>query len=198
MRYFILSLLSIAIAPAVSLAAGSGDIDIFAPRFDLGIWTIVVFLCLVFVLKKYAWGPMIEGLRKREENVRGALDEAKKAKLDAQNIQAELKKQFDGAAQKIAGMMDDARRDAQQLLADAKAQAAKDIQTDRERLRREIDTQKDQAIQELWQNTAKLATHVAMKAVRKQLTIDDHHALIDEALQELKTAGKQRNGAASL
>lgn len=198
MRRHFLSLLAVALAPGMALAAGSNEIDIFAPRFDLGIWTIVVFLGLVWVLRKYAWGPMIEGLRKREENVRGALEEAKKARADAQNIQAELKKQFDGAAQKIAGMMEEGRRDAQQLLADAKAQAAKEHQTERERARREIETQKDQAIQEIWQKTAQVATHIAMKAVRKQLTIDDHHALIDEALQELKTAGKQRNGAPTL
>jgi F-type H+-transporting ATPase subunit b len=197
MRHYPLSLLMVALAPAVSLAAGGGDIDIFAPRFDLGIWTIVVFLGLVFILKKYAWGPMIEGLRKREENVRGALEEAKKAKADAQRIQAELKQQMDGAAQKIAGMMEEGRRDAQQLLADAKAQAAKDIQTERERLRRDIDTARDQALQELLHRTPQLAVLIAGKVIRKQLTIDDQQKLVDEALQELKTAGKQRNGAAN-
>src|SRR5262245_22753742 len=197
MRHSLLVLLTLVLLPGAAPAA-EGGIDIVAPRFDLGLWTIVVFLGLFFILRKYAWGPMIEGLQKREENIKGALEEAKKARKDAENIQAELKKQFDGAAQKISGMMDDARKDAQQLLADAKAQATKDIQTDRERLRREIDTARDQALQDLWQKSAELATLISMKTVRKNLTVEDHKSLVDEALVELKKAGAEhrRNGAA--
>src|SRR5262245_50268704 len=104
MRHFPFVLLSVVLLPGAA-AAAEGGINIFEPRYDLGIWTIVVFLGLFFILRKYAWGPMIEGLAKREENIKGALEEAKKARKEAENIQADLKKQFDGAAQKIAEMM---------------------------------------------------------------------------------------------
>src|SRR5205807_135020 len=79
--------------------AAKKEINIFEPRVDLGIWTIVVFLGLFFILKKYAWGPMIEGLQKREERIKGALEEAKKARDDALRIQAELQKERDANSQ---------------------------------------------------------------------------------------------------
>jgi len=170
--------------------AAKESINIFEPRFDLGVWTVVVFLGLFFILKKYAWGPMIEGLAKREERIKGALEEAKKARDEARKIQAELQKERDANAQKIATMMDEARRDAEQLKTELKAQGTKDIQAERERLSREMNTRFDQALQELWQRTADLAVRISAKTVRKQLNADDHRALIDEALNELKTTGE--------
>src|SRR5262249_18190411 len=68
-----------------------GGPQIFTPvRIDLGIWTIVVFLILFFLLKKYAWGPMLTGLQKREENISTALEEAQKARDEAKKIRDDL------------------------------------------------------------------------------------------------------------
>jgi F-type H+-transporting ATPase subunit b len=185
--------------PAPAAKSGGGEkkaaqegIDIFAPRFDLAIWTIVVFLCLFFILKKYAWGPMLEGLQKREENIHAALEEAKKAREEAQVLRAQLQKEMEQNAQKMAALMEEARREAQQLKEAMKAETTKEIQTERERLRREIEIARDQALQELWNRSAELATLIAAKAIRRQLSIDDHRRLVDEALRELKDAGSQR------
>src|ERR1700722_13023408 len=57
--------------------------NIFKGFLDLSIWTIVVFLVLFFVLKKWAWGPMLEGLQKREQSIHSAMEEAKAAKEEA-------------------------------------------------------------------------------------------------------------------
>src|SRR2546423_1274871 len=55
---------------------GAAEPPIFTPvRIDLAIWTLVVFLLLLFILTKYAWGPMLDALKKREENVRSAIEE---------------------------------------------------------------------------------------------------------------------------
>jgi F-type H+-transporting ATPase subunit b len=172
--------------------ADKKDINIFEPRFDLGIWTVVVFLGLFFVLKKYAWGPMMEGLQKREERIKGALEEAKKTREETEKIRAELEKKMNEAAQTIAGMMEEARRDANQLLADAKAQGIMEIQAERDRLRREIQTATDQALLENFQKLADLAALISVKATRKHLSAEDHRQLVNEALEQLKAAGEQR------
>lgn len=187
----------LAVARGPLFAAGQ-DINIFEPRVDLGIWTIVVFLGLMFILKKYAWGPMVEGLQKREERIKGALEEARKTREEAKQIQIDLQKRMDGAAQEIAAMMEKARKDASQLLTDMKSQATKEIQTDRERLRREIQTAHDQALQDLWKSAADLATLISVKTIRRNLTPDDHRRLLDEALADLKTAAgeRRRDGSA--
>jgi F-type H+-transporting ATPase subunit b len=64
--------------------------------------------------------------------------------------------------------------------------------TERERLRRDISTARDQALQEIWNQTAQLATLISAKAIRRELTDEDHRRLVDEALAELRQASHER------
>src|SRR5438105_13222447 len=66
------------IASATDGHEGAKQPGIFDLRLDLGLWTIVVFLLLLFVLKKFAWGPMLQGLHKREERIQGAIADAQR------------------------------------------------------------------------------------------------------------------------
>src|SRR5262245_23687623 len=59
------------------------DVNLMELRWDTALWTIVVFLLLFLILKKLAWGPMLEGLQKREDNIQAALVEAKEARAEA-------------------------------------------------------------------------------------------------------------------
>jgi F0F1-type ATP synthase membrane subunit b/b' len=68
------------------------------------------------------------------------------------------------------------------------AKATADIQAERDRLRREMDVARDQAIKELWEQTATLATQVSSKAVRRQMNVDDHRRLVEDALVDLRQA----------
>jgi F-type H+-transporting ATPase subunit b len=167
------------------------QVDIFTKALDLGIWTVVVFLVLLFVLGKYAWKPMLEGLRKREENIHNALEEAKRARDEAQTAREQFQRELDRAHQTVREILDEARRDAQHTKEEIVAQARGEIQTERDRLRREIETARDQALQELWNQTAQLATLVSAKAIRRELSPEDHGRLIDEALAELNQAGSE-------
>jgi F-type H+-transporting ATPase subunit b len=165
---------------------------ILSPRFDLGIWTIVVFVVLLLVLRRLAWGPMLEGLQKREQNIRAAREDAEHAREEAQRLRAELQAEMDRAAEKVRDLMDAARRDAQRATDDMLARTRMDIQKERERLHREIAMARDQALQQIWNQTAQLATLVSAKAIRRQLTPDDHRHLVDDAIAELRQAGKER------
>jgi F-type H+-transporting ATPase subunit b len=151
-----------------------------------------VFILLFLILTKLAWKPMLEGLQKREANIHGALEEAQKARADAQRLRAELRKEMDHAGEKVREILDEARRDAQHTTDEMVAKARGEIQTERDRLRREIDTARDQALQQLWTQSAQLATLVSAKAIRRQLAEDDHRRLVDEALAELRDAGTRR------
>lgn len=166
--------------------------NILSPRFDLTIWTIVVFGLLLLVLKKYAWGPMLEGLQKREHSIQGALDEAQRARDEAHRLRTQFQGEMDQASEKVRQMMEEARRDAQRTTDEMVAKARGEIQTERDRLRREIDRARDQALQELWAQTARLASLVSSKALRRQVTIEDHRRLVDEAIADLREAGTER------
>jgi F-type H+-transporting ATPase subunit b len=189
--------------PAWALAAAEGEeaaehapgpVDLF---LDLGLWTIVVFVILLLVLGKFAWGPILEGLHRRETNIRSALDEAQQARQEAEGLHAQFQEKLAKAGEEIRGMMDAARRSADQLKDEMVAKARGEIQTERERLHREIGTARDQALQDLWNQAANLATVISAKAIRRNLSEAEHRGLVDEALAELKQAGSdwQQQGA---
>jgi len=118
------------------------------------------------------------------------LAEAQRARAEAEQMRAELQKEMSGAQEKIRQLMEEARRDAQRAKDEMVAHARAEIQGERERLQREIGMARDQALQELWSQTAQLATLISAKAIRRQLNLEDHRRLVDEAIAELGTVGK--------
>jgi F-type H+-transporting ATPase subunit b len=175
-------------------AAGHGDAkgheegkeNVFQGFLDLTIWTIVVFLLLAFLLRKYAWGPMLEGLQRREDAIHGALQEAQKVREEAERVRGQLQHEMNHAHEKVRDLLDTARRDATRTTEEMVTKARGEIQGERERLRREIETARDQALQQLWNQTAHLATDISAKVMRRELSSDDQRRLIDQALAELQ------------
>jgi len=159
--------------------------DIFGFSADTGVWTLVLFILLFFALKKTAWAPMLEGLQKREENIRRAIDEAEAASLKSQKLQSELDAKFRLAGDQIRLLIDEARRDGQVLKDEMVTKAKEEIVAERDRLHRELQLAKDQAMKELLTKASDLALLVSSKAIKKSLTIDDHRGLVDDCLAEL-------------
>jgi F-type H+-transporting ATPase subunit b len=176
-------------------ASASKNPSIFEWALDLTIWTIVVFLILLFVLGRYAWKPMLAGLQLREHNIHSAQEEAKKDREEAQRLRDELQKKMDVAGAEVREMFDKARREAQTAADEMTAKARADIQAERERLRRELDTAGDQVLQSILNRVGQMVTLASSKVIRRELTGDDHRRLVDEALKDLGEANvdwKQR------
>jgi len=153
---------------------------------DLAIWTTVVFLLLFFILKRFAWGPMLEGLRKREETIRAAVEEAQRARREAERARAEFQQEMAKAQQQIPAIMEEAHKRADQLIEDMRSKATEEIAADRQRLRREVETARDQALSEIWARAAQLATLISAKVIRRELSPEDHRRLLDEAMDDLR------------
>lgn len=188
-RILTLGAATLATAPAVALAQHHEEKGSGVPmQFDLGIWTIVIFVVLLLVLRRLAWQPMVEGLRKREETIRGSVEEARRTREEMEGLRAQFKAEMDAAYAKIPQLMDDARRDAQRMAEEMRAKATADIQAERTRMRHELDVAHDQALQDLSAHAAQLATLISAKAIGRSLTEDDHRRLIDEALAEMQHA----------
>jgi F-type H+-transporting ATPase subunit b len=188
--------------PGLALAESGGG-GLLEARFDLTIWTIVIFVLLLLVLRyvtlpgapKPAWVMMIEGLQRREEAIRGALEEAQRTREEAQQLREQLQQEMNQANEKVRQLMEEARQDAARLKEEITDQGHREVQANRERFRREVEVAKGAALQEIWNQAAQLATLISSKAIRKELTPDLHRQLVDEALRELGQT--QTNGSAS-
>ena len=176
--------------------AKSGKLDVAdkfgLKRYDLGIYTLIVFGLLVFVLGRYAWGPMMSGLDKREANMRKIHADAEAARDESKKALAEVQARLAKTNDEVRGMLDEARRDAQGVRDKMKADVAVEIQAERDRIRREIETAKDAALIEIYQQAVQLASLISSKAVHRELTPADHARLLDDALTDLKSNMQSR------
>lgn len=170
--------------------------ELFGWALDLGIWTLIVFLVLLFVLSKFAWKPMMQGLEHRERAIHAALHEAQQARDEASRLRGQLEEQMRKANDQSRQILDDARRAAERTTTEMTAEAHKKIQAEQERLQRELKLAFEQARRDLQAEAAQLATLVAGKVIRRQMNHDDHRQLVDEALAELRQAGNGRQETA--
>src|SRR6516225_5680345 len=99
---------------------------------DLGIWTALIFLAILAILYRYAWPLVLEGLQRREHSISGAIEDARKAREEAERLRGQLREELDNANEKVREIMDEGRKrseaNAQAIVDKAKA----DIQADRE------------------------------------------------------------------
>lgn len=181
-----LALLAVATGTETVLAAGGeGSNSMFIGDVANAIWTLVVFTIVFIILAKFAWGPMTEGLQKRESFIRDSLTNAKIEREKAEQMMAEYTAKLEAAGDKAGEIVEEARRDAEEtrkrLLAEAKA----DAEALAERTKRDIELARDDAVKRLHDDAIELATAVASKLIQKELNASDHQALIDQSLSEL-------------
>ncbi len=154
-------------------------------RWDLSIYTLVVFALLFAILYFFAWPNISKGLQKREEMLSAVKDAAEKARREAEEASAKLNAEFATANDKVRAMLEEARRDADALRVTEREIGQREAATERERAKREIESAKDAALQEIYQKAVELASLMSAKTIKKNLTAADHRGMVDEALAEL-------------
>ena len=161
---------------------GSPNPLIFEP--DLAVFTAIIFLVLMAVLWKFAWGPIMQGLRKREEAIAEEIASAQRSNEEAKDLLAQYESRLGEAADEVRSLLDQGKKDAdaqrQQIIADAQDAA----RAEKERAVREIDVAKNEALSELAEKSVDTAVDLAGRIVGKQLEAADHTRLIQEALEK--------------
>jgi len=165
--------------------ASPGDPDILEFKPSLMISTVIVFVALLLVLWKYAWGPLTLALQERERKQEETIRQAELARSESERLLAEHKKQMDAAAESVRQMLDDARRQADANTNTILQKAQAEAEAVGERAKRDIDTAREQALTEIWSKTAEMAVSVAGKVLSKEMSHDDHRRLVESASNEL-------------
>lgn len=146
------------------------------------IWTIITFIVLVFVLRKVAWKPLLTALEQREGSIRGALDDAQRARREAQDLLAENQRILSEANRESARIIEQGRGEAERQRVALTEQARQEAQRLTEEARREIVRERQLAIQELKNTAADLALQAAGQLLRTSVTDADHRRLVTEFL----------------
>ena len=151
----------------------------------LMIWTIVSFLITLFVLKRYAFGPVQKMIDDRRDRIRSAIDEADRAREEARNLLEEHKQLIGKARQDAEEILAEARRIGDAQRERVREEADADRQRRLEETQRQIEQATHQAIGQIREEVGRLSVIAAEKITRKSLTDADQQRLIDEALAEL-------------
>ena len=150
----------------------------------LMVWTIVAFVICLWVLKRYAFGPVQKVIDDRRDRIRESIEEADRAREEARNLLEEHRKLIADAKGEAEGILSEARKIADSQRERMRAEIEEDRQRRLEETTRQIEQAKQQALGEIRREVASLSLIVAEKITRKSLTGGDQQRLIDEALSE--------------
>lgn len=159
----------------------------------MAIWTAVVFVVLLAVLTKFAWGPIVAGLQKREQGIADNIAAAQRSYDDAKQYLADYEKKLANAANEVRLMLEEARRDAEAAKQEIIAEAKQAAMLEQQRGQREVRTAMDQALKELSERSTNLAVELAGKIVQAQLKPSDHARLVQEAMNKFTTHSPSAN-----
>ena len=182
--------LCIAILTAALPALASGGSEAAPSPFsgDLGnvIWTLVIFGALIWVLGKFAWGPILDGLQSRESFIRDSLGQAKQQRDEAKALLEEYEEKLAAARVETEAILDEARRDADALRRREEERAAEEADKLVERARREIEIAKETAVKDLYSRATRLSTAAASRVLGRELNPADHERLVAESIAAIE------------
>jgi F-type H+-transporting ATPase subunit b len=178
----------IALASPAALAAEEAPVTPFAGSLYQSAAAVIVFILLFAVLKKFAWGPILKGLQERENKIKGDLERAEEAAQQAANTLKEYQASLAQAHAEAQKVIDKGRNDAERVGAELKEQTQAEITRMKQRAEQDIRAAKEQALAELYTQTAVLATTVAGKILRREVNPQDQQRLVEESIRELGKA----------
>jgi len=157
------------------------------PDPGLYIWTIVTFLILLALLARFAWGPLLDALEKRQDAIRSSLDDARKAKEELARLQGESARILAEARTEAANIISITRSDAARFADEMKQKARADAEAVVKNAQREIDTQTNRAIETIRREAIDLSVAVASKILRREISPADNQRLVDDTIREMQT-----------
>ncbi len=157
------------------------------PDPGLYIWTIVTFLVLLALLAKFAWGPLLDALEKRQDAIRKSLDDARQAKEDLQRVHAEAQKILAEARGEAGEIVSRTRTDAARFADEMKVKARADAEALVKHAERQIEMQTARAVDTIRHEAVDLSVAIASKILRRDISKEDNERLIQDTLKEMQS-----------
>lgn len=161
--------------------------ELVNPGLGLIFWMVVVFGILLYILKKFAWKPILSSLHERENSIEEALKSAEKAREEMALLQSNNEKLLQEARLERDDMLKEARVRKQELMDQAKADAEEERQKMIAAVRNEIRTEKENAVKELKQQVAGFSIDIAEKILKEKLKENQkQNELVEKYLKDIK------------
>ena len=161
--------------------------SIVTPEIGTIFWTTLIFLILLVVLRKYAWIPILNAVKSREERIKSALDSAEEAREEMARLKADNELIIKEARTERNQLLQEARELKEKMIEDAKDQASSEGKKIIESARVRIRNEKDAAIAEIRNQVAELSVEIAERILKQKLAdTGEQKKLIEQYLDEMK------------
>ncbi len=174
------------------LLASSGLIKVVP---GLMIWTLVCFGVALYVLKRYAFGPIQRTIDERRDRIRQAVEEADHARAEAHTLLEQHRQLIAQAKGDAAEILGDARKVADAQIERVKAEAEEERQRRLEETRRQIEAETKRSLDQIRSEVADLTLEATARVTGKVLDAEDQRRLIDEAISELDFSALERESS---
>lgn len=161
--------------------------QLLTPSFGLLIWTLLAFLVVFFILKKFAWPAIVGGLKKREQSIAESLATAEKVKAEMAQLKNENEALLASAREERSKLLKEARETKDKIISEAKDQAKVEANKIITETQAAINAQKMAALTEVKNQVGKLVLEVSEKVLRKELSNKQaQEAYIKDLVEEVK------------
>jgi F-type H+-transporting ATPase subunit b len=162
------------------------NMELVTPAIGLVFWMLVTFSLLLFILKKFAWKPILSSMKEREETIEKSLQEAANARAEMQKLNQQNESLLAEARAERENILKEAREIKEMIVGEAKKTAEEEAKRMIERANEEISRQKNAAMDDLKKEVAHFSMQIAQKLVEKELENNDaQKALIATQLSQL-------------
>jgi F-type H+-transporting ATPase subunit b len=183
------------LAPPALAGGGGGDgAALLTPDVGLIFWAALTFFILMFILRKFAWGPLLGAIEAREKGIEDSIEQAKRDRDEAQSMLAEQRDMIAEARRERAQAVEQGKRDAEKVKEEILAEARKQREQIQKQTEAQVETGMRQAREELRATAVDLAIQAAEKLIAKNLDDATQRKLVEDHLADLERGG----GSASL
>jgi F-type H+-transporting ATPase subunit b len=176
----------VAMAAIPLRAAEEAPLSLFAGNVGNALWTLVIFVLVVVVLGKFAWGPILSLLKQREDFIHKSLSDAKHDRDEAEARLKEYAARLQSAQAEAVAIIEEARRDSERLRQELRERARSEADTMIKNAERQIELQTTRAIQQLRQESVELSVTIASKILQRNISKEDNDKLIADALRQIE------------
>ncbi|MFA5327750.1 MAG: F0F1 ATP synthase subunit B [Prolixibacteraceae bacterium] len=157
------------------------------PDYGTIFWMLIIFGIVLFILKKFAWGPILKALKDREKSISDALNSAEKARKEVAGLKASNEQIIVEARKEKDIILKEARDIKDKILADARVKANAEAQKSIDYAKQQIDAEKTAAINDIKVQVAELSVLIAEKIIKRQLdNSKDQEIMVQDLLKDLK------------
>jgi len=190
-RLFAVAILATTVL-SLTAAAQEHEVSLspFAGNVGNAVWTLVIFVLVVILLGKFAWGPVLGLLKQREEFIHKSLSDAKHDRDEAEARLKEYAVKLQSAQREAIGIVEDARRDAERLREELRERAKAEADTMIKNAERQVQLETSRALQQIRKEAVDLSVTIASKLLQRNISKDDNQKLIDEALSQMESSSQ--------